>query len=190
MASIGTDCSVTYYLRRKRIRRIAFPFDWTVTPIPASLELIQNNFNDFLNEENLIFLPPVKRLLFEEDGRTLKVANDYITPVVCEKYGILFPHDFSIRGRADLPDVQTKYRRRIVRFMEVITNAPPLALIYNNCMPNDWQLEQYKKAGTPYRRLDTDQLTPILDSFAEKYPSISVMDFQSLQMRIDGKKSV
>ncbi|MEM9161802.1 MAG: DUF1796 family putative cysteine peptidase, partial [Cyanobacteria bacterium P01_F01_bin.4] len=105
---IGVDCSVTHYLRKQKMRVQAFPFDWNVTPISSAISLIQNGFTDFMEEQNLLFLPPVKRMLFEENGIDLKVVDDIITPVVCKKYKILFPHDLSAAGKNDLPTVKQK----------------------------------------------------------------------------------
>ncbi len=149
---IGIDCSASHYLRSNDMRKQAFPFDWNVTPISIAIELIKNNFDGFLELQNLEFLPPVKRLLFEEDGINLKSTNDIITPVVCHKYGILFPHDFSEAGIEDYTKVKSKYERRIANMLRLIDEQNKIEFIYHIGEPNKWQLEQYKLTGKNFKR--------------------------------------
>ena len=118
---IGIDCSISHYLRHVGLRYEAFPFDWNVTPITSALSLIENNFEGFLEFDNLQFLPPTKRLLFEENDLVVNITNDIITPVVCRRYGMLFPHDFSEAGPQDYVKVKQKYDRRIQRLKDVMT---------------------------------------------------------------------
>ncbi|GEM_PF-4977896 len=143
---IGIDCSAAHYLRKKQLRKHAFPFDWNVTPIQSALELIQNNFKDFLVEENLLFLKPTPRLLFEENGSDLKITDELITPVICKKYNMLFPHDFSKDGLMDLPKVQEKYEKRIKRIQNLLKSKQYKCFIFCNNKINSWQKEQYEIA--------------------------------------------
>ena len=95
---IGVDCSASHYLRAIDRRREAYPFDWNVTPISSAIQLIANGFQGFLERETLLFLPPTKRLRFDENGIDLKITNEIVTPVICLRYKILFAHDFSESG--------------------------------------------------------------------------------------------
>jgi len=49
--SIGVDCGPAEVLRKKKIRLVAYPFDWTVTYKGVS-EIIQTNFKHFLPKDN------------------------------------------------------------------------------------------------------------------------------------------
>lgn len=147
---IGNDCSVSHYLRRQGLRHEAYPFDWNVTPIQSALSLIENNFDGFLDFKNLQFLSPTNRLLFKENGVDLEISNDIITPVVCHRYGILFPHDFSQNGPGDYEEVKKKYAKRISRLMHLLQTPSPKEFIFTLETPNDWQLEQYRAAGLAF----------------------------------------
>ena len=147
---IGTDCTAAHYLRRKGIRSMAFPFDWTVTPLLSALDLLENRFTDYLSQENLTFLPADNRLLFAENGTDIKISNDIITPVVCQKYGILYPHDFTEAGSADLPDVKEKYDRRIAKLLKLLDRGERLTFVYHIGELNEWQIRQLTAAGQPF----------------------------------------
>jgi len=108
---LGINCDISHYLRAKGLRVAAFPFDWNVTPIQAAVELIRNDFEEFLHGGNLVFLPPVNRLLFDEDGVEVEIKNDVITPTICRRYHILYPHDFPKSGADHLGTVKDKYIR-------------------------------------------------------------------------------
>jgi len=174
---IGIDCSVSHYLRYMGLRYEAFPFDWNVTPITSALSLIKNNFEGFMELENLQFLPPTKRLLFEENDLDVKISNDVITPVVCCRYGMLFPHDFSGDGKKDYTIVKKKYERRIQR-LKVAMEMPILKiLIFNRCALNDWQLEQYRLAGMEFEENSKNET----EIFSEKLP-IPIKDIKIMSL--------
>lgn len=151
---IGIDCSPTHFLRANDLRDEAYPFDWTVTPLRSAIELIENDFEGFLEYENLEFLPPTNRLLFEENGVDLKISEDIITPVICRRYGILFPHDFSKLGEADYTKVKLKYKRRIERFKGHILNAKSVRFVFHIGALNDWQIAQYRLVGLNFDQIN------------------------------------
>ena len=134
---IGRKCDVANTLRGYHLRKQAYPFDWNVVTISTALELIENRFKDFLSEENLIFLPPIK-------GRPLNEKNELVTnndgsilwtlriPVICKKYNMLFSHDFSEKGIDDLPIVKEKYSRRISRLLKKIDNGEDILFLYDD----------------------------------------------------------
>jgi len=155
---IGVDCSASHYLRARGLRKEAFPFDWNVTPVLSAIRLIENGFEGFLDEEDLLFLPPTRRILFEENGVDVKETEDIITPVVCRRYGILFPHDFSERGPADLPDVRRKYARRIDRLREIIESPRERSFVFHVGDLNEWQLQQYRLAGIEVEDVSEEQV--------------------------------
>ena len=146
LVPMGTNCSVAYYLRKRGLRQTAYPLDWTVTPMRSVGMLLENEFEDFLQEENLVFLPKTKRLLFDERENRLETRNEVVTPVVCRKYKILYPHDFSQKGRAEYDSIREKYLRRIEKLYETLISNRLIFFITNDEYPNEWQIRQYEEA--------------------------------------------
>ena len=146
---LGLECSIAHYLRANHLRETALPFDWNVTPFTSVMRLLDSRFADFLREEHLVYLPPVQRLLFTEDGLSLVTANEMITPVVCRKHGMLLPHDFSVQGRLDYPRVKQAYDARCERLLDLLIADRPVTFVYHIAPLNDWQVRQYETAGVP-----------------------------------------
>ncbi|WP_150464419.1 DUF1796 family putative cysteine peptidase [Francisella sp. XLW-1] len=140
---IGIDCDVAYYLRSINLRREAFPFDWIVSPISSSIELINNDFEGFLEFSNLSFLEPTKRFLFKDN----ELCEDMVTPVYCKRYHQLFVHDFSARGINDYTQVFDKYKKRVNRLRELLYNKEKIVFVYNDTTPNSWQLHKYNRVN-------------------------------------------
>lgn len=156
---IGSSCSVTWYLDKNGYRKYAFPFDWTVTPIQSAIELLNNNFSDFLNPTNLLYLKPTNRLLFKEDGVNVEITEDIVTPVYDKKYHILYVHDFSTEGKDDLNKVLEKYQRRVIRLQKLLSKEEnSIFFIYDNREPNDWQRMQYLQAKYNFLKLTQNDI--------------------------------
>lgn len=101
--SLGSYCAPASLARSCGHRRAAFPFDWNITLDGEKLiEILNDNFLNFLNEEYLI----------PWGGATL--LNTY--------YHIEFVHDGSWEGTdfsLYMPILQSKYKRRIERFKKL-----------------------------------------------------------------------
>ena len=157
---IGRKCNVANTLRKYQLRKHAYPFDWNIVQISTALELIKNRFKDFLSGENLIFLPPIK-------GRPLNEKNELVTnndgtflwtsriPVICKKYNMLFPHDFSEKGIDDLPIIKEKYSRRISRLLKKIDKGEDILLLYDDGVldKKNEAYPLYKSAGRDLNNL-------------------------------------
>lgn len=182
---IGVDCSVTHYLRLKKMRVQAFPFDWNVTPIGSAISLIQNGFTDFIEEQNLTFLPPTKRMLFEENGIDLNVVDEIITPMICKKYKILFPHDFSAAGKKDLSAVKQKYERRIQRLIKLLNESENILFVFNSQPINEWQLAQYHSSGINFPQKEIKGLEMELKPLKRYYRNIDFISLESLKSRVN-----
>lgn len=178
---IGIDCSASHYLRSTGQRNEAFPFDWNITPISSALKLIENNFEGFLELGSLEFLPPTYRLLFRENGVDVKITKDIITPVICHRYGILFPHDFSESGVKDYKYVKDKYERRILRLMDIIKSPSKKIFLYNLGVLNDWQLEQYKYAHCTFIENSRDEVKSCFSKLS--YNNIELASVKELKNR-------
>jgi len=162
---MGMNCDVSHFLNRLALRSEALPFDWNVTPLQSAIELINNEFDEFLDLKNLIFLSIDKRLLFNEQGTSLKISEDWITPVVCSRYGMLFPHDFSKLGHAEFSAIKDKYNRRIERFKKIMALNSKKFFIYHDSPLNDWQEAKYKTAGIEYKRTPAEDLKKFFSAF-------------------------
>jgi hypothetical protein len=156
---IGNNCAPTWYLQKIGYRNFAFPFDWTVTPINSAIEILNNDFEDFFNLDNLIFLPSTKRLLFKNDEDNPELVDDIITPVYDKKYHILFVHDFSENAKLEYIKVKEKYMRRVERFKKLLKNKnKKIIFIYDNTQPNEWQKNQYDKVNFDFKILSEKEL--------------------------------
>lgn len=170
---LGVDCAISHELRGRGLRLSAYPFDWNVTPFDAAVELLHNGFADFLKVEHLVFLPPVERLLFDERGAEVQIHNDFITPVVCRRYGMLFPHDFSRAGLDDLAAVRLKYAERIDRLRTLLQSDREVVFIAHDQALNDWQESQYAAAlGRPFHHSVFDREAALVDALRVPYPRL------------------
>jgi len=168
---LGANCSAAHYLRRQNIREAAYPFDWTVTPLTSIIDLIENSFSDYLNSDNLTYLPPSKRYKFNEQGTQLETTEELVTPVVCKKHKILFPHDFSELASRDLPHIQKAYQRRINRFIQLLSSDKKITFIINHGTNtvNEWQHEQYQLAGTAFPQSSSTDVKRLFKALSKQY---------------------
>ena len=177
-APIGVDCRVADFLRRQGLRHIALPFDWNVTPTKSAVELISSDFANFFERENMTFFEPCERQLFEERGAKLMKSKEMITPVLCVRYGMLFPHDFSIKGDLDFLDVRKKYMRRVDRFRKLVASTKNVVLVYTLDEINEWQCSFYNKSGISWNTFQADALSS-LGSLSPRFDVISLQDLKA-----------
>ena len=146
---LGVNCSTAHFLRRQNLRKTAYPFDWIVAPISSVADLINDSFFDYFTEKNFVYLPVVQRTLYNEDGSALEVSETLVTPVICKKYKLLFPHDFPENVSGEFSRVKQKYCRRLERFQSLLNSKKKILFIVNfgSNEVNEWQLEQYRLAG-------------------------------------------
>lgn len=114
IVSLGHFCSPAMELEKIGRRPFSLPFDWLITSkLSAIIELINNGFEDFLNEEYLF---------------QLKEYPQYYRNI---KYNIDFYHDFSpfVSFDCQINKISEKYNRRIERFYNTI-KQPTLFLRY------------------------------------------------------------
>ena len=111
--SLGYFCSVAMDLEKMGLRSESSPFDWLISDFEGVIRAMENGFADFLNYDDL------------------SQNKAYRTIYKNTRYTIDFYHDFdSLIPLADqLPQVESKYRRRIDRFYESI-KEPTLFIRY------------------------------------------------------------
>lgn len=121
--SIGEDCGCAMNLQFNNLRLSSGPFDWlTHATFEKRFELMLNDFKDFFNYEDFVFLN--KDPNAENDDK-----NDYYNNT---NTGFYFYHDFTIGVPFDeiFPEVKAKYERRIKRFYENIINNKKVLLVW------------------------------------------------------------
>lgn len=107
--SLGANCLPAGMLRYFGMRERAFPFDWMLTLDEAEfLEILNNDFQDFTNEQFLIRHPL--------EGYKL----------VHSKYHLEFSHDWDAnnwdnmsRFHEGIEKLKEKYQRRVERFLQL-----------------------------------------------------------------------
>ncbi len=125
--SIGYDCTCARYLAKYSLRSFAGPFDWiTLCDYPTRMSYILNGFENFLNKDDLEFLPRPPE-------------KDYLNPYTIDFYNkrdnFHFFHDFP-KGKSldeSFPFIKEKYNRRIKRFDEMLRNKKNVLLM---CVSN------------------------------------------------------
>lgn len=154
---IGSDCEVAHFLRKNKLRKYAFPFDWCVSTPDMILNVLKNKFVGFLDD--IYIGKPIKRYLFTDNNEnTLRVDNTIIYPLICKKYKILFPHDCSNIDDAEINNIRDKYKRRIQRLLSIISNNEhKIYLVYKNNPINSWQNAVYNDYGYEYTQNNSKQ---------------------------------
>tara|TARA_Y100001933_G_scaffold265198_1_gene336827 strand:- start:12075 stop:12695 length:621 start_codon:yes stop_codon:yes gene_type:complete len=147
---IGFDCLPTHNLKRKGLRKSAYPFDWQVTSIKSFYNVCKNNFEGLLDE--MWIGEQIHRWYYVDSDtscnpRTQR-SRDYIYPVICKKYNILFPHYFHRHDKEFVDSVKLKMNTRIVNFQNKISdNNINKELIYSFGEPNEWQQKCFDESG-------------------------------------------
>ncbi|MBQ8909699.1 MAG: hypothetical protein IJY91_01510 [Oscillospiraceae bacterium] len=128
IVSLGHFCSPAIEFKKINRRRCSLPFDWLITPhLSVVMELINNNFMDFLSEE----------YMFQHKKYPAYYRNI--------KWDIDFYHDFSPfkRFQSQFQEVSEKYNRRIERFYSTI-KQPTLFLRYVTEKDIQYILDNYE----------------------------------------------
>lgn len=138
--SLGFFCSPALEFERLGYRRYSFPFDWLITPdFHTVIDLIENNFTDFLNEEYMY---------------QMKEYPSYYRNI---KLNIDFYHDFSPLRSFDsqISKVSEKYQRRIERFYEQI-KSPTLFCRYITQKDYENLTEMHNRLLTTIKKYNSD----------------------------------
>lgn len=113
--SLGSNCVMSTFMCRTGLHSFDAPFDWVYTQNFSSIiKLIDNNFIDFLNKENL-------------EKATVYCTNDMYS-FQDKKYNISFYHDFC----RTYEEVKEKYDRRIDTFLKKIKSPTCFFRIFDD----------------------------------------------------------
>lgn len=123
--SLGSLCEPSHMLKYCNLRKRSFPFDWIMSlDGEAIIEILENDFKDFLNDEYFQPYGPAGHLLHLH-------------------YHLEFLHegDFNYQFEANLEKLKQKYQRRIQRFRNLNSYQGKVffirnAFIYSMTDPN------------------------------------------------------
>lgn len=151
---------------------------------------------DILCLSDLFFAPPVKRTqVVGQDGDDFLVDN-WVTPCINKKYGIIFPHDFSLNYMDDYDLIRQKYSRRFDRLKEKINSSDSKIFLYSGCIGrinhrsslNEFQRKQFRVAGFGRRSPSFNTTKSIKDlQKITGIEAISVPRLQSIYSHINPK---
>lgn len=164
VVSIGEDCACTGYLRRHKLQEASYPFDWlTFAPFENRIELINNDFQNFLNFEDLEFLP-------KNPEKNNDAKCDYYKNKVTKFY---FYHDFDAgKPLSETFDkVREKYKRRIERFYRRIYMSESVLFVWlsrNKKISDDVLIKSYNTLKNKFKDKHIDFLILENDS-SEKH---------------------
>lgn len=102
--SLGWFCGTASALNYNGIRSCSSPFDWYFSNFANVLQMIENDFSDFLNIDNL------------------KIDESNYQYFIDVKYDFWFTHEIQENFLEEYPLIKEKYNRRIMRFLQEIKN--------------------------------------------------------------------
>ena len=123
VVSLGEDCACTSYLRRFNLQDFSFPFDWlTKASFETRINLLIDNFDNFLNKENLV-------LMQKPENTKVDNKHDYYKDTALDFY---FYHDFKSNTdfEKEFTEVKNKYSRRIERLYNAIQNSERILFVW------------------------------------------------------------
>lgn len=124
--SMGAACSCSSSLRNSKLQFYSYPFDWIGGPsFVERIELIHNNFKDYIIKENLEFIG--------------KIDITNCDAYVDKKRGMLINHDFKQGVAFDemYEEVIKKHNRRGKRLIEQIKSSKKVLFVYMQTPNND-----------------------------------------------------
>lgn len=154
--SLGYFCEVAKDLEELGLRDASSPFDWCISDFEGVIKAINNNFEDFMNLENL--------------QQSVRFRQHYLDT----KYGVFFFHDFSkyISLEKQQDKIKKKYVRRIERFYESI-KSPTLFFRY---ISNEKKNEEGKSVELQWIEENYDSIFEGLRRFNKKNNVVFIGD--------------
>ncbi len=103
--SLGSNCSITWWLNKLELRKEAYPFDWCSLTIKHLNLILKNNFNEYIDTLKINFLSE-------------KHQNElgYHSMIITNKYNIKFAHEVITNN---IEDFKTSLNKRILRFRKL-----------------------------------------------------------------------
>jgi len=103
--SLGSNCSITYWLNKLKLRKYALPFDWSSCNIKILNNILENNFLDYIDTLQIIKLSE-------------KHLDDLNNPsmIISNKYNIKYAHEVLTN---ELDEFKKSLSNRINRFFNL-----------------------------------------------------------------------
>jgi len=126
--SLGSDCSVSYQLRRLGLQtRGAMPFDWMrIDKLEDVISILEAGFNDFAKFDSYTIKKQSLAFDYFNKDASADVKSQY--KMINKKYKFILPHEYQ-GDYIDRLQFEEKYSRRIKRFLEIGRN-PALPKIF------------------------------------------------------------
>ncbi len=122
--SIGQNCGCAGNLQRFKLRKCSGPFDWLYgATVSETFDVLLNDFAHFFDKQDFEFMPKNPNAALTDNNHDYYKNN-------WTKY--IFLHDFPAGTEFNqaFPDIETKYMRRIRRFLRNINSKKRVLLVY------------------------------------------------------------
>jgi Putative papain-like cysteine peptidase (DUF1796) len=122
--SLGSDCSVSWNLRRLGLQtRGTMPFDWMrIDKLQDVISILDAGFNEFARIDSYTIKGQVLAFdYFDSDTKEGKPIKSECK-MLHTKYKFTLPHEYQ-GTQLDSREFQEKYSRRICRFLEIGRNS-------------------------------------------------------------------
>lgn len=103
--SLGSNCSVTHWLNKLKLRHESYPFDWSRLTIKQLNSILKYSFADYVSTIQLKFI---------SDKHLDESSNP--TAVITNKYNITFAHEV-LTADIGIENFKLSLTNRVVRFM-------------------------------------------------------------------------
>lgn len=157
--SLGYFCEVAEDLEKLGLRNTSSPFDWCITDFKMNIKLIENEFDNFMNIENL--------------SQSRRNRNIYMDTV----YNDFFFHDFSKYETLanQYPQVKAKYDRRIRRFLTNI-KKPTLFIRY---ISNEKKNSEGRSIEVEWIENNIDYISRVLKKYNSQNEIVYIGDYDT-----------
>lgn len=103
--SLGSNCSVTWWLNELGLRNCAYPFDWSNITIQQLNNALTNNFVNYVDTLEVKFI-----------SKKYLNINGNSTAIITNNYGIKFAHEVLTN---DISEFKKSLTKRIIRFNDL-----------------------------------------------------------------------
>lgn len=159
--SLGSNCSVTWWIRYYKLSHYALPFDWSAFTIQNLIAVLENNFDDFCESLNLCYISNKHHTLENEPSAVIK-----------NKYNFKFAHE--VLKTDELDKFKISISNRICRFNEICkTNTETIIFV---------RIELGIITETYVKHLN--KLTELLNLLNDNYIIKLILHKKSLQINI------
>ncbi len=113
--SLGQSCQVAYQMKRRGLRTKSGPFDWFTVPMAGLFAVLESNFENFMQEENLAIVENREgKLVVRDETTKIRSLHDFHAPHTIEE---------------TWPSFKAKMDRRVNAFRRDIAEAGTVLFI-------------------------------------------------------------